>query len=125
MVIPIVLGVIIFASISLATTSTINTVKELQNYAVYFANGMKWGGIVVIKLVESLNKIVLSALVFGVMVFIINSTKLHNLFEFKYYSVEIIIFICMSIYLVLIQTIIPYLFIRKKNCSDILRKAKI
>ncbi len=124
-VIPVLIGMLFFTSICFAASSAISTMNELETYAILFVTGMKWTGVVVIKLVEGLVTGALGISIFFTLSNILTGSRLRNVVEYEFYPIEILAVAGVVAYFLVIQILIPYVCTKKKRCVDILREVKI
>lgn len=123
-VIPIAIGLLFFITVNIICNSSMDTNKNLWEYAVYFMTGMRWGNIIVMKILEGI-----ITGVFGLaMMFLLSQTIIATIlpegFLFSMGTYQWGFCALVIVYEIVVSVIVPVFVIKKNQPVDVLREAR-
>lgn len=124
-VIPIAIGLLFFITVNIICNSSMDTNKNLREYAVYFMTGMRWGNIIVMKILEGI-----ITGVFGLaMMFLLSQTIIATIlpegFLFSMGTYQWGFCALVIVYEIVVSVIVPVFVVKKNQPVDVLREARV
>ncbi len=124
-IIPIAFGALFFVTISIACNSAIDTNKTLKDYAIYYICGMKWSGIIVMRLINGITTGVLAGMIMYIISQLIARTSFGKDIVFEMGQYQWMCCLAIILYSIIISLFIPVIIINKNKPVSILKEAEV
>ena len=124
MLIPIILCVLVFAALNSILSSVIFTKKELYSYAVLYTEGMRWYGILRMKLVQGLLLVLLSGIFLAAELVTVTRSGFFAYAAIEHHTEADVLCLLTGLFALTLQTAVPYFCIFRKNAAEILQEVR-
>lgn len=124
-IIPIAFGALFFVTISIACSSAIDTNKALKDYAIYYICGMKWNGIIVMRLINGIITGALAGMIMYIISQLISRASFGKDIVFEMGHHQWIYCLTVALYSIIISLVIPVIIMNKNKPVSVLKEAEV